>query len=75
MLNKIKTRTYEECEELARQWTAGSREEVIEVLGGEPTDDFLSRFESLTPVLEEPIIQSPDPKKRRTYGKKTKATE
>lgn len=71
MLNKIKTRTYEECEELARQWTAGSREEVIKVLGGEPTDDFLSRFESLTPVLEEPIIQSPDPKKSKTYGKKT----
>jgi hypothetical protein len=75
MLHKIRTRTLEECEELARQWTAGSREEVIEVLGGEPTEDFLSRFESVLPALEEPISQSPEPKKRRTYGKKTKATE
>ena len=50
MSRRIETRSFEECEKIVRLWLEGSREEAIELLGGEPTDDFLSSFKPSIPV-------------------------
>ena len=50
MLRRIETRSFEECEKIVRLWLEGSREEAIELLGAEPTDDFLSSFKPSIPV-------------------------
>ena len=63
MLHRIQTRSFEECENLVRQWTAGSREEVVEALGGEPTSDFLSSFQPTAPAL--PVPETPVKRKKR----------
>ena len=39
---------------IVRLWLEGSREEAIEILGVEPTDDFLSSFKPTAPVLPAP---------------------
>ena len=54
MLHRIQTRSFEECETIVRLWLEGSREEAIELLGAEPTDDFLSSFKPTAPVLPAP---------------------
>lgn len=45
----MSTRTHEECTALADAWYAGRRDEVIEELGGEPSQGFLEAFAS--PVM------------------------
>jgi hypothetical protein len=50
MSRRIETRSFEECEKIVRLWLEGSREEAIEILGAEPTDDFLSSFKPSIPV-------------------------
>ena len=77
MLHRIQTRSFEECENLVRQWTAGSREEVIKVLGGEPTSDFLSSFQPAAPALPAPEVveETTTTTKRKSYTRKSKATD
>ena len=40
----MSTRTMEECRALAASWAKGEHDRVIEALGGEPTERFLSDF-------------------------------
>ncbi len=63
MLRRIETRSFEECEKIVRLWLEGSREEAIELLGAEPTDDFLSSFKPTAPVLAAP--ETPVKRKKR----------
>jgi hypothetical protein len=63
MLRRIETRSFEECEMIVRLWLEGSREEAIEILGAEPTDDFLSSFKPTAPVL--PAPETPVKRKKR----------
>ena len=63
MLHRIKTRSFEECEKIVRLWLEGSREEAIELLGAEPTDDFLSSFKPTAPAL--PAPETPVKRKKR----------
>ncbi len=37
----IETRSIEECQDLVELWLEGEEEEVIAILGGVPTDEFL----------------------------------
>jgi hypothetical protein len=46
-MQKIKTRSIEECQELVRQWHAGLHDQVVEKLGAEPTTDFLESFKPI----------------------------
>ena len=48
---------------IVRLWLEGSREEAIEILGAEPTDDFLSSFKPTAPVL--PAPETPVKRKKR----------
>jgi len=63
MSRRIETRSFEECEKIVRLWLEGSREEAIELLGAEPTDDFLSSFKPTAPVL--PAPETPVKRKKR----------
>jgi hypothetical protein len=38
------TRTIEECQQLVRLWLQGKHDEVVEELGGEPSDAFLRDY-------------------------------
>ena len=58
MRHKIETRSFEECQMIVRLWQEGSREKAIELLGAEPTDDFLSSFQPAPPW--------PAPKRKKT---------
>jgi|APSaa5957512576_1039674.scaffolds.fasta_scaffold38401_3 hypothetical protein len=40
----MSTRTVEECQEIVELWLEGEHEEVVELLGGEPSDKFLKDF-------------------------------
>ena len=53
-MQRFKTRTIEECEELVRQWHAGFRDEVIEEIGAEPTANFLRSFKPADLVASKP---------------------
>ena len=75
MLHRIETRSFEECEMIVRLWLEGSREEVIEVLGGEPTSDFLSSFQPTAPALPAPEVVEETTTKRKSYTRKSKATD
>ena len=59
-MQRFKTRTIEECEELVRQWHAGFRDEVIEEIGAEPTANFLRSFKSADLMPPKPV-QKPKP--------------
>ena len=63
MSRRTETRSFEECEKIVRLWLEGSREEAIEILGAEPTDDFLSSFKPTAPVL--PAPETPVRRKNR----------
>jgi hypothetical protein len=63
MSRRIETRSFEECEKIVRLWLEGSREEAIELLGAEPTDDFLSSFKPSIPVSVVP--ETPVKRKKR----------
>ena len=52
MSRRISTRSFEECQEIVRMWSKGSRSEVIEILGGEPTAEFLRTFRAPPRVPE-----------------------
>lgn len=53
-MQRFKTRTIEECEELVRQWHAGFRDEVIEEIGAEPTASFLRSFKPVDLAPQKP---------------------
>lgn len=40
----MSTRTLEDCQDLVELWLEGEEEEVIELLGGEPSDKFISDY-------------------------------
>ena len=40
----MSTRPIEECQDLAELWLAGEEEEVLELLGGTPSEKFLADF-------------------------------
>ena len=63
MPRRIETRSFEECEEIVRLWLQGSKEEVIDILGAEPTDEFISSFRPVATVL--PAPQSPVKRTKR----------
>ena len=40
----MSTRTIKECQDLAKAWLDGKKKQVIDELGGEPTERFLRDF-------------------------------
>jgi hypothetical protein len=40
----VSTRSIKECQDLAKAWLAGKKKQVIDELGGEPSEKFLKDF-------------------------------
>tara|TARA_R110002110_G_scaffold69686_2_gene187723 strand:- start:1372 stop:1713 length:342 start_codon:yes stop_codon:yes gene_type:complete len=55
----VSTRTIKECQDLAKAWLAGKKKQVIDELGGEPTERFLWDFapKPIALVIEEDSLK------------------
>lgn len=51
----MSTRSIEECQEIVELWLEGEHEEVIELLGGEPSDKFLRDFAPPPAAPKKPV--------------------